>query len=78
MANEFDALRVLHEQVNLAAVNHIYIFKMIMNGCKRFINFKGLLLKCKYYILTLYLLETPFNAFANKADQDQAALVRAA
>ena len=28
--------------------------------------------------LTLYLIETPFNAFANRADPDQAALVRAA
>ena len=27
--------------------------------------------------LTLYLIETPFNAFANRADTDQAALVRA-
>ena len=28
--------------------------------------------------LTLYLIEAPFNAFANRADADQAALVRAA
>ena len=28
--------------------------------------------------LTLYLKETPFNTFANRADPDQAALVRAA
>ena len=28
--------------------------------------------------LTLYLIETPFNTFANRADPDQAALVRAA
>ena len=28
--------------------------------------------------LTLYPIETPFNAFANRADSDQAALVRAA
>ena len=28
--------------------------------------------------LTLYLLETPFNTFANRADADQAALTRAA
>ena len=28
--------------------------------------------------LTLYLIETPFNAFANRADPDQASLVRAA
>ena len=27
--------------------------------------------------LTFYLIETPFNAFANRADPDQAALVRA-
>ena len=28
--------------------------------------------------LTLYLIETPFNSFANRADPDQAALLRAA
>ena len=28
--------------------------------------------------LTLYLIEAPLNAFANRADPDQAALVRAA
>ena len=28
--------------------------------------------------LTLYLIETPFNPFANRTDPDQAALVRAA
>ena len=28
--------------------------------------------------LTLYLIEIPFKAFANRADPDQAALVRAA
>ena len=30
------------------------------------------------HIWTLYLMETPFNTFANRADSDQAALVRAA
>ena len=30
------------------------------------------------WVSTLYLIETPFNTFANKADPDQAALVRAA
>ena len=33
---------------------------------------------CPLYILILYLIEMPFNAFANRADPDQAALVRAA
>ena len=28
--------------------------------------------------LTLYLIEMPFNTFANRADPDQTALVRAA
>ena len=28
--------------------------------------------------LTLYLIETPFSTFANRADSDQTALVRAA
>ena len=27
-------------------------------------------------LLTLYLIETPFNAFAKRADPDQAALIR--
>ena len=31
-----------------------------------------------YDELTLYLIETPFNAFANKADPDQEAFIRAA
>ena len=31
-----------------------------------------------YFLLTLYLIETPFNTFANRADTDQAALTRAA
>ena len=31
-----------------------------------------------YAALTLYLIETPFDTFANRADTDQAALVRAA
>ena len=29
-------------------------------------------------MLTLFLIETPFNTFANRADPDQAAHVRAA
>ena len=33
--NEFDVQRVLHGQVSLAAVNHIYVFHEIMNGCKK-------------------------------------------
>ena len=30
------------------------------------------------FFSTLYLIETPFDAFANRADPDQAALIRAA
>ena len=30
-----------------------------------------------YTAFTLYLIEAPFRAFANRADSDQAALVRA-
>ena len=30
------------------------------------------------FTFTLYLIETPFSTFANRADPDQAALVRAA
>ena len=32
----------------------------------------------EHFPLTLYLIETPFNIFANRADPDQAALLRAA
>ena len=35
-------------------------------------TFKG------FWSLTLYHIETPFNTFANRADPDQAALIRAA
>ena len=31
-----------------------------------------------HFLLTLYLIETPFNAFANRIDRDQAALVKIA
>ena len=31
-----------------------------------------------YKTLTLYLIEMPFGTFANRADPDEAALVRAA
>ena len=39
------------------------------------------ILNLKFWLsfgLTLYLIETPFNTFANRADPDQAALIRAA
>ena len=35
LVNEFDVQSVLHRQVSLAAVNHIYVFHEIMNGCKK-------------------------------------------
>ena len=34
LANEFDVRSVLHGQVSLAAVNQIYVFNEVMNGCK--------------------------------------------
>ena len=35
-ANEFDvrSVHVLHGQVSLTAVNHIYVFHEVINGCK--------------------------------------------
>ena len=39
------------------------------------LSFDGLLV---LIIFTFYLIETPFNTFASRADSDQAALVRAA
>ena len=35
LANEFDDRSVLHGQVSLAAVNHIYVFHEVMNVCKK-------------------------------------------
>ena len=40
------------------------------NGCYKFKNVLN--------ELSFYLIETPFHTFANRADPDQAALVRAA
>ena len=34
--------------------------------------------KDMYFLLTLYLIETPFNTFANRADPEQVPLARAA
>ena len=34
LVNEFNIRSVLHGQVSLAAVNHIYVFHEAMNGCK--------------------------------------------
>ena len=34
LANEFDVRSALHGQVNLAAVNQIYVFQEAMNGCE--------------------------------------------
>ena len=33
--NEFDVQSVLHRQVSLAAVNHIYVIHEEMSGCKK-------------------------------------------
>ena len=32
----------------------------------------------RFLVLSLHLIETPFNTFANREDPDQAALLRAA
>ena len=47
LANEFDVRNILHGQVSLAAVNHIYVLHEIMNGCKN--------LKCFDNVITTYL-----------------------
>ena len=48
-------------------VNNSFLFTIIMSSEHVLLN-----------KLILYLIETPFNAFANREDPDQAALVRAA
>ena len=50
---------------------YMFMFTQVM-GSYPFKIFNGL------YVLTLFLIKMPFNAFANRADPDQAALVRAA
>ena len=40
------------------------------------LNWEKVILKSSQNTLTLYLIETPFNAFASRADPDGAALVR--
>ena len=34
LANEFEVQSILHRQVSLAAVNHIFVVHEVMNGCK--------------------------------------------
>ena len=34
--NELDVQSLLHGQVGLAAVNRIYVFYEVMNGCKKY------------------------------------------
>ena len=34
LSNEFGVQSILHRQVSLAAVNHIYVFHEVMGGCK--------------------------------------------
>ena len=43
LANEFDVRSVLHRQVNLAAVNQIYVIHEAINGCKNLKIHEGLL-----------------------------------
>ena len=45
LSNEFDVRSVLHGQVNLAAVNHIYVFHEVMNSCENLKIHKRLALK---------------------------------
>ena len=49
-------------------------------SCKSAKNVKQLACDCHVYFtqLTLYPIDVPFDAFANGADPDQAALIRAA
>ena len=45
LANEFDVQSILHRQVSLVAVNHIYVFHEAMKGCKNLKIRKRLSLK---------------------------------
>ena len=52
LANEFDVRSTSHGQVSLAAVNQIGVIHEAMSGCKILRFIKGLVRKCKYYIMT--------------------------
>ena len=61
LANEFDARSVMHGQVSLAAVNHIYVIHGVTNGCK---NLKESLNSCFETINTdTYTIFHAFHAF---------------
>ena len=78
-------VKVYPRKVGRRETRHLHI-----NTSKKYHDFQGsidnqavfliifLNQKIYYGYLTLYLIETPFNAFANRADPDQAALIRAA
>ena len=51
--------------------------RLVSNGSGILLNFLVIIIQ-KGTSLTLYLRKTPFNIFANGADPDQAALIRAA
>ena len=43
LADDFDDRSVLHGHVSLVAVNQIYVFHEVMNGCKNLRFIRGLL-----------------------------------
>ena len=59
------------------AVN-FFCFQIIRFVCPLSSNVETVFLLFLSAYLTLCLMETPFSTFANRADPDQAALVRAA
>ena len=64
LANEFDARSVMHGQVSLAAVNHIYVIHGVTNGCK---NLKESVKACFETIkhIPYYLLFHAVHAFVH-------------
>ena len=62
----------------ICLINHGIFLSSMCTSCNRIVNLNiDGSIKVEMS-LSLYLIEMPFNAFANRADPDQAALARAA
>ena len=58
-------------------VYQIWFLRCPLHGCHVWISEQNHLSILSLHVaLTLYLIETPFNSFANRVDPDQAALLR--
>ena len=82
-SNQNYLVKVEFVNVLMTPLPELQSFLLSLDGSAASVTFKGFvngeeIILVKYYFLTLYLIETPLNAFANRADPDQAVLIRAA